>query len=243
MKKGSGLADWEKFSRLFEPILQSCKQQLGHTPKHRELRLLGYGRFVSACFHHHGGYAEVLRRLGDNPAKRVRAAGPVRARERQQVKDQRFREKLGQLFPSYLRLGIAPSSSAVYLQDKRLRHQMLKSHDGYKGTCSRLGLLPFSLGRKLWSQTTAIIEAWAFVRQHGEWPTARACSSSLRHLRFQRAKLTWYRSFMVPHMTPGMASYVLEQGELHAAWLRQHRPQLSSAHHRYLQWLRSRSSA
>lgn len=243
MRKGSGLANWETFQHLVQPIVEEFIAREHRAPKHRELRRLGYGRFVSACFHHHGGYANVLIQMGYQQAKRIRRASPKKQIERQEKKDRRFLEALRVTFPEHIRLGISPSSSAIRDVNTPLLHQMLKSTGGYFGTCQRIGLLPYKAGHRLWCEAMAVIEAWTRLRASGTWPTARACSNRLRHLRFQKAKRTWYQCFHLTNITRGTAAYLHEHGLLHESWLRQHRPDLLVRHQLYLRWLTQRSLA
>ena len=198
MQKGSGLADWETLAQQLSPILHEFIEQYGRPPKHRELRAAGHGKFVSACFHHHSGYTSVLRRLGTQPAKRIRAASPEKAFQRQRTKDHCISQQLQRHFPDLLRLGIAPSSAVVFQRDPRLCQSMFSSQGGYEQTCRRIGLISHTDGRRVLRQMTAILEAWIYVRTHNQWPRARACSNGLRHLRFQRAGQTWYQSFQLP---------------------------------------------
>lgn len=129
---------WKPFSRAALPILQQLQLQLGHVPLGQEVKAAGYSWIFNASYQHHGGFRQVLRRLGFKPTVQRSLSG--RGLANWSELERQFKPVLQQFVNQHGRPPFL--SELVKLGYKNLYFAARNHHSGYLVSLRRMGFEP-----------------------------------------------------------------------------------------------------
>lgn len=237
MRKGSGWADWATYAPAVRAILDPFIAEHQRLPSRREVMALGYHKLLSAARHHHGGWQQVLDRLGYCHLPRRQRHQP-----RAQPRVSTWRSKTaGQPFGYWtviqnretvlradgsFRRGIMPSSVVIRKRFPGLKSQVDLSHQAWNDLTIYLGVLPRPIGIQGWRTGLLAISILRGYERLGRWPAQtelRWCNLARRRGYRQDTGLSPILEGQI--LPRPMLRLLRQKAERHLLWRQQWQPQ------------------